>query len=122
MSSQKADVDSKPVKVISGCGILSAFIFAIVLLAAASGCCMLMWLAVKDSNIATGGGKGEAPKQIQSDASKFIPGLRPVDVYLNFTNKGFSLRKEFSDEANFWFCEDSTAARLKSSQTITPPS
>ncbi len=60
--------------------------------------------------------------------SKYIPGLQPVDVYLNFTNKGFTLTKDLGgrDElsggvVNFWYCEETTS-QSQSRVTVMGPS
>jgi hypothetical protein len=40
---------------------------------------------------------------------KIIPGLTAVDVYGNFTNKGFILEKNFTPEGSSWICKSSDA-------------
>lgn len=52
----------------------------------------------------------------REDKPQVIPGLQPTDVYLNFTNKGFSLTKNLQREQCAWFCTEET---LGHSSTVT---
>ncbi len=49
----------------------------------------------------------ESEKQKQADSK--IPGLAPVDVYLNFEKRGFKTTKSLKSEYSFWYSKDSSA-------------
>ena len=49
------------------------------------------------------------PAEATSEAPPHIPGLTAVDVHGNFTNRGFTLTKDFSDSENLiWRCVEET--------------
>lgn len=70
--------------------------------------------SVDEEETTKGGAKKNVSKSQNVKATKvedkFLPGLQPVDVYLNLTKQGFSKKDTFSSEyGNSWVCKLSQA-------------
>lgn len=48
-------------------------------------------------------------KEVVKKIDNKIPGLMPVDVYLNFEERGFKTEKNLGSEYSFWYSKDSSA-------------
>ena len=82
-----------------GCGCL--FILLVL------GCSMIAVFVQNDEDTAP---FGLTVSQQAQDELPIISGLEPVDVYLNFTNKGFTLESDFSDpKQKIWRCIEDTS-------------
>jgi len=51
-----------------------------------------------------------------------IPGLAPVDIYLNLENKGFTTDKRFGKEQHTFVCKEETGAFLNTASITIPAS